>query len=262
MVYIDDNTKEKTEKLKLDSIYFLINFDNVLTDSNSCDTWSVITKNIKLKKRFEKKLMDINNKFVLAELDNSTELEDRNESLKHQWRQKIYLFRELELNDKKIMKFMSKQDSLRIRDGAKEFLKFTYENDIPVIIFSDGITEVILDFLDYNKCNYDNIHVVSNKLFYDSQSMQNDVVCSINKNELLICDNIKNDIEDRKFSILLASTINDINILSKEKLNDSIKIAFLDKFINENFDTFLNYFNIICTHNASLDIILKQLKNL
>jgi 2-hydroxy-3-keto-5-methylthiopentenyl-1-phosphate phosphatase len=262
VVYIDDNTKEKLQKLKLGSIYFLINFDNVLTDGNSCDTWSVITNNMKLKKRFVKKFADLNNKFVSTELDTGADLEDRRTTLKHIWRQKIDLLRELEIDDKKITKFMSKQDNLKIRDGVREFFSFTHENEIPVIIISDGIFEIIQSFLNYNKCNYDNIHIVSNNLFYDSQSIQNDVVCSLNKNESIINDNIKKEIKDRKVSILLASAINDINILSKEKLNDSIKIDFLDKFINENFDTFLNYFNIICTHNTSFDVLLAQLKQI
>lgn len=260
MVYIDDNTKEKLQKLKFNSIYFLINFDNVLTDSNSCDTWSVITNNMKLKKRFVKKFADLNNKFVLTELDTSITLEDRHSTLKHIWSEKIDLLRELEIDDKKITKFMSKQDNLKIRDGVCEFLKFTYENNIPVIIISDGIFEIIQSFLKYNKCDYGNVNIVSNNLFHNSNSLQNDVVCPFNKNELIINDILKDNIKERKVSILLAGTINDINILSKEKLNDSIKVAFLDRFINENFDTFLNYFNIICTHNTSFDVLLEQLK--
>lgn len=262
MIYIDDNTKEKIKKIKLDSLYFLINFDNVLTDNNSCDTWSVITNNVKLKKRFLKKLEEIKNKFVLTELDGNIDTSDRNDSLKFLWRQKIDLFRELDLDEKKIMKFMNKQNNLKIREGAREFFKFAFDNNIPVIIISDGIFEIIYDFLNYNKCYYDNMQIVSNKLFHDSDSVKNDVICSFNKNELILPEDINEQIKDRKISILLASTINDINILSKEKLNDSIKVAFLDKFINENFDTFLNYFNIICTHNASFDLILKQFKEI
>ena len=51
-----------------------------------------------------------------------------------------------------------------LRKGVKEFLKYTYQNNIPVIIISAGITDIIENFLKANNCLYDNVHIILNKI--------------------------------------------------------------------------------------------------
>jgi len=260
LVYIDDNTKEKIQKIKLNSVYFLANFDNVITDNNSTDTWNAITNNIKFKKTYLKKVEELDFKCRSIELDNNLEFDDKCDYVKDVWQKNIELYKELNIDEDKIKRFIGIKSNIKIRDGVKNFLKLAHEKNIPVIIISDGITEIIKSFLSYNNCDYDNIHIIANSLFIDTDI--NEIIHPLNKNELSIPEDIKDLIKDRKICILLASSIHDINMLSKSRLKDSIKIAFLDKNINENFDTFLNYFNIICTHNTSFDLIAKKLKNM
>lgn len=259
MVYIDDNTKEKLQKLKSDSIYFLVNFDNVITDNNSSDTINIITDSIGSNKKYLKKEEELKCKYKTVELDNNLELDTKCNFIGDIWKENISLLKEFSIDDKKIKRIVNNKSIVRIRPGVKKFLKMTYEKNIPVIILSDGISEVIKYFLVYNKCYYNNITVISNSICSDDENI---IIHPLNKNELLVPADVKNKIEKRKISILLASSINDINMLSKEKLKDSIKIAFLDNHINENFDIFLNYFNIIYTHNTPLDRITNKLKQM
>ncbi|MDF2866141.1 MAG: hypothetical protein K0R72_959 [Clostridia bacterium] len=259
MVYIDDNTKEKIQKLKSDSIYFLINFDNVITDYNSNDTWSTITNNIKLKRKYIKKSEELNSKYKAVELNTSLEFDNKCELIEKIWEESITILKDLNCEEKKLRQIISNKSNLKIRDGLKDFLKFNFEKSIPVIIISDGIYEVIKYFLELNDCNYDNIVIIANSILSD---YSNSVIHPLNKNELSLPDSLKDKIKDRKVSFLMASSINDINMLSKEKLKDSIKIAFLDKNINENFDIFLNYFNIIYTHSTSLELLTSKLKGI
>ncbi|MDD2376124.1 MAG: hypothetical protein PHD15_00480 [Clostridia bacterium] len=260
MIYIDDNTKDKLKKLEIDSIYFLVNFDNVITNNNSIDTWSVITSNIKLKKACMKKIEDLNFKCKSIELDSKLGFDDKCDCIKNVWKENIDLYKELNIDDNKIKRCICKKININIREGVKNFLKLTYEKNIPVIIVSDGISEIINFFLSYNNCDYDNIYIISNSILFDTD--MNKIIHPLNKNESSISNDIKDLIKNKTNCILLASSINDINMLSKAKLKDSIKIVFLDKNINENFDTFLNYFNIICTHNTSFDLLVKKMNNI
>lgn len=258
MVYIDDDTKEKIKKLKskAKSVYFLVDFDNVITDNNSSDTWCTIIENVNLKKKCIKKRQELEFKCKEIELNNTIEYEKKCELTKEVWKECLNLMRELNLDEKKIKYIVNNKSNLKVRSGAKNFLKVAYEKHIPVIIISDGIFEVIKCLLEENDCYYDNIMLVSNKLLDVNSDL---IIHSLNKNELSIPEEVKSKIIDRKISVLLASTTNDINMLSKSKLNDSIKVAFLDRNINENFDIFLNYFNIIFTHNSSFEQISDKL---
>jgi 2-hydroxy-3-keto-5-methylthiopentenyl-1-phosphate phosphatase len=262
MVYIDDNTKETVQKIKSESIYFLVNFDNVITDNVSSSTWNTIINNMKLKKKYIKKVEELKFKSRSVELDSSLDFCDKCDSMRDIWKEHIDLLKELNVDDKKIKHFVSSKNCLRIRDGVKNFLKIAYEKNIPVIIISEGVANVIKCLLDYNNCNYSNISIVSNNLYTDNQNDIKKIIHPLNRNELSLPDDAKSKIKDRHVSILLASSINDINMLSKTKLKDSIKIAFLEKNINENFDIFLNYFNIICTHNTSFDLLTNRLKKI
>lgn len=261
MVYIDDNTKEKIQKMKLNSIYFLVNFDNVITDNNSSDTWSAIQDNMSSKKKITKKIEELNYKYREIESDNNIEFDCKCNFIEEIWKENLSLIKEQHFDDKKISNIVSKKNKLRIRGGVKKFLEVTYEKNIPVIIISDGISEVIKCLLKCNKCYYDNITIISNSILTDDKNNLKMIIHPLNKNELSLPDEIKAKINGRKTSILLASSINDINMLSKVKLNDSIKVAFLDRNINENFDIFLNYFNIIYTHNTPFDRIANSLKS-
>jgi len=260
LVYVDDNTKHKIQKIKLENTYFLINFDNVITDNDSSDTWNAITINTKLKKLYTKRIEELNNKCISIELDNSISFDEKCDTIKCVWKEIIDVFKELNIDDSKIKRLISNKSTMKLREGAKNFIKVINEKHIPIIIISDGIAEIIKCFLKYNNCNYDNIHVLANSIDVDLDIDK--IIHPLNKNEFSMPVETKEYIKNKKTCILLASSINDINMLSKDKLNDSIKIAFLDKNINENFDIFLNYFNVICTHNTPLDIITKKYKNM
>ena len=54
-----------------------------------------------------------------------------------------------------------KRKLLTYRDGAKKFLKRMYELDIPVIIVSAGIGNIIVEFLKEEDDLYPNIHIIS-----------------------------------------------------------------------------------------------------
>jgi len=255
MVYIDDDTKDKIKKVKLDSMYFLINFDNVITDMDSVYTWESITNNVKLKKKQAKRIDENVNLIKKTILDNNMVHEDKCNILQDIWLEHINLIKELGLTDKKLLKIIADPENFKIRNGVRDMFEYANNHNIPIVIISDGLYEVIECFLEYYKCNYDNIHIIANKFKLDSNQQ---IIHTLNKNETCLPDKVMDKIKDKKTAVLLASSIYDINLLSKDSLKGSIKVAFLDKFINENFDIYLNYFNIICTHNTSFDVLLSS----
>ena len=57
---------------------------------------------------------------------------------------------------------MLKLGNIVLRDGFKDFLYGLYMQNIPVVILSAGIGNVILETLKLYNCLYDNIYIVSN----------------------------------------------------------------------------------------------------
>ena len=62
-----------------------------------------------------------------------------------------------------------KSGNMPLRDGFKKFLSALYDYNIPVIILSAGIGNVISQAFKLNDCFYDNIYIVSNFIKFENR---------------------------------------------------------------------------------------------
>ena len=140
---------------------------------------------------------------------------------------------------------------MQLRDGAKEFLNKMYQMNIPVIIVSCSIGNVLEEYLKVKDCYYDNIYVYAN--YYDNNGNHICNVTPYNKNEITFSKEVKDKIRNREYILLLGDIIDDINMVSKEKLSSTITVGFLDKKIEQNIETYRNIFDIVLTDHSSFD---------
>ena len=153
---------------------------------------------------------------------------------------------------------MVQKKDLTLRDGAKEFFRKMYENNIPVIIISSSIKNVIEEYLKQNQAYYDNIYIYANDLDMNGKK-ENDVtnVTPYNKNKIEFSEELKENIQDKKYIVLLGDIPDDVNMVSKEKLNHTITIGFLEENIESNLEKYNKTFDIVLTNNASFKEVLK-----
>lgn len=146
------------------------------------------------------------------------------------------------------------------RKGAKHFLELLNKHGIPVIIISAGVGNIIEQFLIKNHCNFPNIFICSNFLEYVDGKIigvkDNNLIHSLNKNEVSLPDEIKDKIKNRT-PILLGDNINDINMVEDDKR--LIKIGFLDEKIEERLESFKTNFDLVCTKNTSYDELIEHI---
>ena len=83
---------------------------------------------------------------------------------------------------------------MAFREGAKEFLKSMNDRNIPIIVISAGVGNIIQQFLINNDCNFPNIYICSNFLEYENGIIQgvrdNNLIHPLNKNEISLPANI------------------------------------------------------------------------
>lgn len=90
------------------------------------------------------------------------EIHDKNhETWEYRFKSYIDLLREKGLNNE-IIKDAVKDIKLELRDGAKEFLLQMYNLNIPLIIMSCSLKNVIKEYLKFNNCYYNNMFIYSN----------------------------------------------------------------------------------------------------
>lgn len=75
------------------------------------------------------------------------------------------------------------------RDGSTKFFDDLHSNNIPLLIFSAGIGDVIHEVLSINSHVYDNMHVVSNDMDFDENVSSLDLSTHNEKSDwrLILC---------------------------------------------------------------------------
>ncbi len=236
MKYINSK-KIDNIKLTKENFYVLIDFDRTLTKGNSISGWRVLYYSGLLGDDFTKRYDEIHDK--------------HNETWEDRFKAYINLLREKGLNNE-IIKDAVKDTKLELRDGAKEFLLQMYNLNIPVIIISCSLKNVIKEYLKFNNCYYNNIFIYSN--YYDIEDNgKNDIyeVTPHSKNKIAFSKELNEIIKTRDYALLFGDIVDDVNMVSKDKLNSTITVGFLDKKIEENLELYKSTFDIVLTDNAN-----------
>ncbi len=153
---------------------------------------------------------------------------------------------------------------LYLRDGAKEFLQEMNNNNVPVIIMSSGIGNIVKAFLEKENCMFNNIKIVSNFFEFNNGittiNMDN-IMATSNKEYRRIPENIRNQIEEREKALVFGDLIEDIKMIDKEKLQNTLTFGFLDESIEQNLERYKENFDIVLTENDNFNTVRNILKN-
>lgn len=238
--------KLDTIKLTKENFYVLIDFDRTLTKGNSISGWRVLYYSDLLGEDFRKKY---------------DEIHDKNDQ-KWEYRFKAYIDLLHEKNlDNQIIKEAVKRTELQLRDGAREFLTKMNAMNIPVIIISCSLKNVIKEYLEFNNCYYHNIYIYSNNYAIDGNG-DNDIyqITPCNKDKIKLSRDLKDIIERKDYAFLFGDRVDDISMVTKDKLEKTITVGFLDQKIEQNLELYKSTFDIVLTENASFkeieDIIM------
>lgn len=136
-----------------------------------------------------------------------------------------------------------------------------YEKSIPVIIISAGVGDIIEQALINEESNYENIYIYSNFLKYQNEKIvetkSKELIHPLNKNEIIMSDDLKAKISNIKNILLFGNNLYDIKMANNEK--NVFKIGFLDENIEEKIEEYKAFYDIVCTDNSSYFDLKKTL---
>ena len=156
-----------------------------------------------------------------------------------------------------------KKDLLQYRDGSKEFLKRMNELNIPVIIVSAGVGNIIVEFLKKEEDYYPNIHIISNTVEFEDgvmKGLKGKTIHSLNKDVVHGDDDVLKIINDRKNILLFGDLVADVKMIPKEKEKDALKFGFLDHKIDENLNYYKEVYDVVIRDEGSFKSVLDIIK--
>lgn len=265
MKYINTNKLEEI-KIKDDNYYVVLDFDKTITSKNSIDSWGAVIDFEIYGEECKKEIEELNAKYEPIETDYTIE-EKQKEQYMVEWYQKsMDLLERYKLTYSNLQKALEK-DKLEFRKGAKEFFKRLKEKNIPLIILSAGIGNVIEEFLKKEGCYFTNIHIISNFIEFKEDKMQKftgTIIHSMNKRiEGSLPEDLQNRINQKQYAILCGDIIEDTKMIGETK-DEVITIGFLNKKIEENLQVYNQNYDIILTEEDAtfyeVEKIIKERK--
>uniref|UniRef100_A0A914QND0 5'-nucleotidase n=1 Tax=Panagrolaimus davidi TaxID=227884 RepID=A0A914QND0_9BILA len=167
-----------------------------------------------------------------------------------------------------IEKFV-KDAPLYLRDFAVEFIQLIEDKNVPLIVFSAGIGNVIEMILQRNLGKIPSqLHIISNFMNFNKKNnicelFTEPTIHSCCKNSTVITgeQTYTNDIKSRPNIILLGDSIEDVHMdIGMVNESTAIKIGFLNHSIDSRFDEYSDAFDILLIDCQSMEIPLQLLK--
>lgn len=262
MKYTNTNKLEKL-KINKNNVYLVIDFDKTITSKESPDSWAI--SGSLLGKKFIKEMDELYLRYRPIELNYQITIEEKEREMIKWYEKCMHLYYKYHLTKENLKKAIEQSD-LSFRKGAKEFLQKANEFNIPIIILSAGIGNVIKKFLKDNNCYYDNIYIISNFIEFDENGEMkkfdnSKMVHTLNKSMKgklppYYIEKLKNKI----YKILLGDLKEDENMIEKEEWDTTLKIGILENETEEMIKTYKQVFDIVLTEKdatfASIEMFL------
>lgn len=247
---ISSNVEKILPIKELNSVYIVADFDRTITNGNSKTSWAILADSKYVPKSYVEERQKLYNHYRPIEISEDIEYSHKTEQVKEWYMKHIELFVKYKISKEIFEDAASNLRIMKFRPYAKEFLEFLHEKQIPLIIISAGIGNFIESFLIHNNCYFDNIYVSSNKIIFKdgiAVGVKENIIHSLNKNEVSLPINIIEKIENKKNVILLGDQISDLNMVNKKNHNQVISIGFITKDVPKNIME--KSFDIVCEEN-------------
>ena len=256
MIYI--NNQEKINNFKKENFYIITDFDRTLTTKESEPSIGIVPKYLGGECLEER--MKIFNYYRPLELDYTLDVMEKQKIMK-EWANKSFTLVAKYITEDNINKALENAN-MHFRKGVKEFLIKMNTMNIPVIIMSSGVGNIVKAFLEKEECLFNNIKIVSN--FYEFKDGETyidlkNIMATVNKEYKRIPENIRKDIEQKENGLIFGDLIEDIKMANEEKLSNTITFGFLDVKVEENLEAYKNNFDVVITGNDDFDSIKEVL---
>jgi len=165
-----------------------------------------------------------------------------------------------------------KAKSIVLRDCVEDFFLFAKQHGVPLLIFSAGLQDVMIEVLRRSLNHHDvldYINVISNKCQFSDEGVveafNNPLIHVFNKRSSHFSEHnyIQECNENFSRIILIGDSIGDVHMSEGLKAHGTervLSVGFLSDLVDERMDQYLEAFDVVILGDNSFDPALKVLK--
>ncbi|XP_057423773.1 uncharacterized protein LOC130717542 isoform X2 [Lotus japonicus] len=167
--------------------------------------------------------------------------------------------------------------NIAFREGVTELFEFLEERDIPVLIFSAGLADIIEEVLRQKlHRSFKNVKIVSNRMVFDDDgrlvSFKGKLIHSLNKNEHALdmaapvheqfgdMDDPTDDnalVKKRTNVLLLGDHVGDLGMSDGLNYETRISVGFLNHNIENSLSCYREAFDVVLLNDAPMWGVIK-----
>ncbi|GAB1602733.1 cytosolic 5'-nucleotidase 3-like isoform X4 [Argonauta hians] len=252
-----------------DKLQIVTDFDQTLTmhtyQGKRCDSCHGVLDNSSfLPDDFRKKAAKLRETYAPIEFDPKIETELKIPKMEEWWGQVHSLLGSLNITRGLISEMVS-QSSVRLRSGCNEFFKSLDQLNIPVLIISAGLGDILKEIIIQQSSIYNNMKIVSNFMKFNEDKMvgfENEIIHTFNKSK---CEIHKSDYfrNQRSNVILMGDTLGDLDLAEGvPKHFTVIKVGYLNDRVEDSLELYKKEFDIVLVKTESVDLINSIIKTM
>lgn len=159
------------------------------------------------------------------------------------------------------IKEIVQHSTTHLKPGCEWFFYTLERYDIPLLIFSAGLGDIIQEWIHQQCGAFKNQKIVANFMQFDHETgkvvkFQDNLIHVFNKNESVLEDTeYSKYIENRHNLILLGDSVGDIDMATGlTNINNILKIGFLNNHVEELLPKYMEIYDIVTINDATFDV--------
>lgn len=151
--------------------------------------------------------------------------------------------------------------SIMLRDGCESFFEMLHEHQIPTLVFSAGLGDILEEALRHFQCHFPNLKFISNYMQFDEEGnivgFKGELIHMYNKNRSHVSSpEYYQAVKEKTSILLLGDSLGDLDMLAGSQLQEVVlRIGFLNSRIEERLPQYLNSFDIVLLDDQTMDVV-------
>ncbi|XP_033228790.1 7-methylguanosine phosphate-specific 5'-nucleotidase-like isoform X2 [Belonocnema kinseyi] len=251
------------EKLQVVTDFDLTLTKQHVNGKNHLSSFDIFAKCKQLPPTYEENSIQLAKRYVKIEKDPEIPLEVKINAME-EWMElgeqniKGYEFDPTELEE------VAEKYGTDLRDGTKILMDKLNAANLPVLVFSAGLGDVVHAILKHNSVLHPNVEIVSNFLKYSGKMLdgiRGKKIHVFTKNETNLDPEHLKRLESRKNILLMGDSLGDTTMTNGiQNIENIFKIGFLyskdDEIVRKSLDAYMNLFDVVLIDDQTMDLPL------
>lgn len=243
-------------------LHLVADFDMTLTKywvngQRNASSHGIVMRSHAMTDELRRRTDELYKKYYPIEISSTASQEEKIKAMEEWWRKAHEIILESKMKKTDIVD-MVERNPVVFRGGVDKLMERVEDLDIPVLVFSAGLANVIAEILRQHDLLPPHLHIVSNQMLFDESgtvdSFAEPLIHVFNKSEAELPEGV--EVNRRPNILLMGDSIGDLHMTSGlEGKEVELTLGFLNHDTDNLKPAYLKAFDIVLLDDPPMDFV-------